>query len=384
MVMGKICKLCDKYIHSTALYLQCDSCNSFFHIKCLPNVNKTDDIYQNRHTMTWFCILCIQNALPFNHYDDDCDFFRVLTENSHCHNMNVVSLQALHENTFNPFELNFEKYNDPTFDLDPDLQYLNETVNTFIHGSSDYFLEENFIEKCSQLNLQASCFSIINFNIRSLPRNGHKFQMYLNSLKLNFSVITLCETWLSENNVGLYSFDGYKHEYQYRQNRSGGGVSIFIKDNLDYLLRDDLTDFNDHLESLFIELPKTYSSYDKNIVIGIIYRPPGKDVNKFIELLDDKLAILVKENNIIYLTGDFNINLLNTDKHVPTSDYLEMLYTYNMYPLINKPTRVKQNSASLIDNIFTNISLHTSDLFSGILYTDISDHFPIFTIINKA
>ena len=71
----------------------------------------------------------------------------------------------------------------------------------------------------------------------------------------------------------------------------------------------------------------------------------------------------MKENNIIYLAGDFNINLLNTDKHVPTSDYLEMLYTYNMYPLINKPTRVKQNSASLIDNIFTNISLHTSDLF---------------------
>ena len=205
--------------------------------------------------------------------------------------------------------------------------------------------------------------------------------MYLNSLKLNFSVITLCETWLSEN-VGLYSFDGYKREYRYRQNRSGVGVSIFIKDNLDYLFRDNLTDFNDYLESLFIELPKTYSSYDKNIVIGIIYRPPCKDVNKFIELFD-KLAILVKENNIIYLTDDFKINLLNTDKHVPTSDYLEMLYTYNMCPLINKPTRVKQNSASLIDNIFTNISLHTSDLFSGILYTDISDHFPIFTIINK-
>ena len=59
--------------------------------------------------------------------------------------------------------------------------------------------------------------------------------MYLNSLKLNFSVITLCETWLSENNVGLYSFDGYKHEYRYRQNRSGGGVSIFIKDNYQIL-----------------------------------------------------------------------------------------------------------------------------------------------------
>ena len=107
------------------------------------------------------CILCIKNALPFNHYDDDWDFFRELTENSNCQNMNVVSLQALHENTFNPFELNFEKYNDPIFYLDPDWQYLNETVNTFIHGSSDYLLEANFIEKCSQLNLQASFFLLL-------------------------------------------------------------------------------------------------------------------------------------------------------------------------------------------------------------------------------
>ena len=49
-------------------------------------------------------------------------------------------------------------------------------------------------------------------------------------------------------------------------------------------------------------------------------------------------------------------------------------------PLITRPTRVTANSASLIDNIFTNhfdSSLQSSE---GILVTDITDHYPIFHI----
>ena len=53
------------------------------------------------------------------------------------------------------------------------------------------------------------------------------------------------------------------------------------------------------------------------------------------------------------------------------------------YPMINKPTRVTSNSASLIDNIFINRT-HNKNHTSGILYTDISDHFPIFIIDNSS
>ena len=48
------------------------------------------------------------------------------------------------------------------------------------------------------------------------------------------------------------------------------------------------------------------------------------------------------------------------------------------YPLILRPTRVTKNTASLLDNIFTTEVKFRVD--SGILLSDISDHFPIFAM----
>ena len=45
--------------------------------------------------------------------------------------------------------------------------------------------------------------------------------------------------------------------------------------------------------------------------------------------------------------------------------------------LINRPIRVKQESATLIDNIFTNSFASPGKTFQCIIYTDINDHFPI-------
>ena len=48
-----------------------------------------------------------------------------------------------------------------------------------------------------------------------------------------------------------------------------------------------------------------------------------------------------------------------------------------MFPVIHNPTRVTSNSATLIDNIFTN---NIDDISSGIIFADISDHFPIYCV----
>ena len=54
------------------------------------------------------------------------------------------------------------------------------------------------------------------------------------------------------------------------------------------------------------------------------------------------------------------------------------MFSYFMYPFINRPTRCIKQSATLIDNIYSNIFEH--DILTGIFYTDITDHFPIFYI----
>ena len=74
------------------------------------------------------------------------------------------------------------------------------------------------------------------------------------------------------------------------------------------------------------------------------------------------------------------INLLNNDYHQPTGEFFDLMSSNSFLPLITRPTRVTANSATLIDNIFTNhfdCSLQSSE---GIFVTDITDHYPVFHI----
>ena len=71
------------------------------------------------------------------------------------------------------------------------------------------------------------------------------------------------------------------------------------------------------------------------------------------------------------LAGDYNINLLNHETHAETGQFLNNIYAWSYLPVIIRPTRFTETSATLIDNIFTNIS-HESAL-TGILIADISD-----------
>ena len=134
------------------------------------------------------------------------------------------------------------------------------------------------------------------------------------------------------------------------------------------------------MESLFVEIPGSEFKMEKNIILGIIYRPPGTDLNQFSDLFGNILEIVKKEHRFCYLLGDYNINLLNFETHGPTSEVADLLYANSSTPLINRPTRVTQSSTTLIDNSLTNNFQDIHKSTQGILATEISDHFPIFHI----
>ena len=50
------------------------------------------------------------------------------------------------------------------------------------------------------------------------------------------------------------------------------------------------------------------------------------------------------------------------------------------FPTITKPTRVNERSCTLIDNIFCNNLSDDTNSLSGILYCDVSDHYPVYHI----
>ena len=52
-----------------------------------------------------------------------------------------------------------------------------------------------------------------------------------------------------------------------------------------------------------------------------------------------------------------------------------MYFSHHFFPTINRPTRISATSATLIDNIITNV--YQSQLVPSILYADVYDHLPI-------
>ena len=56
------------------------------------------------------------------------------------------------------------------------------------------------------------------------------------------------------------------------------------------------------------------------------------------------------------------------------------MYSSAYLPLINRPTRVTENTVALIENIYTNQIQQNTNSCNGILFTNVSDHFPIFCV----
>ena len=90
----------------------------------------------------------------------------------------------------------------------------------------------------------------------------------------------------------------------------GGGISIFVRNNLNFKHRHELTIMLPFIECLFIELQFGAKKY----LIGGFYRVPDSQLN--INLFIDKFNEVVeqlKTNYELVLVGDFNIDMLKED-----------------------------------------------------------------------
>ena len=82
------------------------------------------------------------------------------------------------------------------------------------------------------------------------------------------------------------------------------------------------------------------------------------NINEFNDdYLNELLDKLSKENRIIFLLGDFNINLLNYDIHPPINEFLDSLSSHYFLPHILEPSRVTTNSKTLKDKKFSNMAV---------------------------
>lgn len=274
-----------------------------------------------------------------------------------------------YNNSFNP---------DSFFTLNKLFTNVHSHDNALDPSSCNYFSENDFNSIIATYN-ETNIFSTLHLNIRSLPKHYDNFHHYLSSLNHVFSVIALTETWLTEEITSLYEIADYTAIHRCRGSR-GGGVSLYVQRGLEFVQRSDLgvklQECN--CECVFLDGETVVRNEKKRVIVGCIYRPPNTEINKFKEGLLDVLEHVDKESKLCYLLGDFNVNLLNEEIKHHIDDLTNILSSNYFYPLISKPTRITSKSSTLIDNIFTNAFFNV--MKSGILYTDISDHMPIFQL----
>ena len=256
----------------------------------------------------------------------------------------------------------------------------NDAAATALPTTQDVqFLSDSYdaLVKSESKDETISSFSVFHNNVVSLNRNLENLQtQILHEVDFHFNVIGITETKITNANSQLCTahIPGYVFEYVPTPLASGG-VGMFIDESLDYRVLERTS--NEAFQVLWAEF-----SFEKkkNVICGIFYRQHNSP-EIFQSYFDETIEKLASSGKHIVIMGDFNIDLLKCASSSYSHDFLTSLQSCSLVPTIDKPTRVRSTSATLIDNIFTNNPDQV--VVSGNIISDISDHFSQFCILKS-
>ncbi len=246
-----------------------------------------------------------------------------------------------------------------------------------------YFDEEQFYRTSHDIKNKIAIFHL---NIRSLRKHSLELIAFLECLKLKFDVILLSE--IGRHNDHLSNLlDGYTF-VQVPSMSPKGGVGIYFKGSFsNYTVSYNRIGQNKtcncqncQIEDIWLDI----EIYNKPCVIWLCYRHPNGNVTHFVEALETVLDSFTS-NCLAYFVGDINIDLLKHDTCPTYDNYLTAMLSHRFLPTITLPTRLTDNTLTLIDHIFVRLPDHliSTTIQSGNLYCDISDHLPNFCLISN-
>ena len=134
---------------------------------------------------------------------------------------------------------------------------------------------------------------------------------------------TKLDSTIKDSEVHLPGFDIVRKDRDIN-GRNGGGVCIYVRSNINFQLRADLSPSN--LECFTIEITKPRS---KPFLVSTWYRPPQSSPDLFstFETIIDKIDA---ENLELYLLGDLNCNLLSEAVDNNSSHLLNIMDIYGL------------------------------------------------------
>ena len=205
-------------------------------------------------------------------------------------------------------------------------------------------------------------------NINSLLAHIDDIRVFRSYSKIDVLAIneTKLDSSVHDNEILLPGFEIARKD-RIVNGRNGGGVCIYLRNNLNFNIRSDLLD--DQLECITVEITKPRS---KPFLVSTWYRPPSSPSNLYheFEKLIDKIDA---EDLELYLLGDLNSDFLPANVNNFNAQALANIFDiYGLNQLITEPTRITPTSRTLIDLCITNCPDKIVD--SGVIHVGISDH----------
>ena len=161
-----------------------------------------------------------------------------------------------------------------------------------------------------------SGFNVVHLNIQSM--HAHIDELRCDLAPLNIEAVLLSETWLktshSANMIKVEGYNIFRCDRRVVLNngdvKRGGGVAILLKKSYKSKILSTSENIREHsCEFMFLEV----SSGGRKLLLGCVYKP-----NRCTDLCDlyEKLEVLCPLYNIVLIGGDFNLNLLDSDRLV--------------------------------------------------------------------
>ena len=133
-------------------------------------------------------------------------------------------------------------------------------------------------------------------------------------------------------NCDFYLLNGYKLFSVSRNFSRGGGVAIYVNNALKCKKVDAkciCEEGNFYCISLEIVINHT-----RHINISCIHRTPGSDLAYFTNKIEE-LFTSENERKTFFLCGHFNVDILKYNSNILTKNFVDMLYSLGLFPLIN-------------------------------------------------
>ena len=195
-----------------------------------------------------------------------------------------------------------------------------------------------------------------SLNINSLLAHIDEFQVFMEDSAID--IISINETKLDCSGYEIVRKD------RKTNGRHGGGVCIYVKCNLNYKIREDIS--SDELEYLTVEFNKPRS---RPLLVSTWYRPPDTPTCHF-DYFENIMKKVDMTSHDYFLLGDINVDLTPGVTSVNATKLNDIFEIYGLKQLITDPTRTTPYSSTLIDLCVTNASskITNAGIIMGIVH----------------